>query len=1375
MSAEENINGSRRSSRIRKTSKDINCFYQLDNDVSEKITEKGIKINKTRRGSRKSKVPVFSDSVDNQINHISKDDPGPKLFPIFTTANVTVNEKVDSKHKFCKIDDDFDPKSKNTKNNSKTSSEKANSKRKFCKIDEDFDPKSKNLKNKANVTNGKQKRFKTRKSYPSSETLHNFEEIIVNKEDDAIISIQKAFNVDKSPEKICKLFPIFSVNTKLENGNVLHNLPFECSNKGSFDIENSMTSDFCNKNISIVDNESEFLATALIKNENNGSSIEENIKNNASGENINIVEQDKTLEAYANLKTNVGDVIETQEIVNNKMHGINISISKQVIENLSCDKSLKLNDQNKIKLCVDNQTNVIKKEKTVNENLMKNNDIINEDGKFDTKDDEDMKKLNDGSNISVSAENRIASQTIFKNDEDCNNDDVMNKEILLTDNSISIGDKVKSNRKKKKNKGNILNLKNNLFSGTSEDMIESINDFRRVTRSSTGSIKVKGNNEQNDTAVDEASKISIDIKEPSSLKQKGKHKSKSLFQIRKDHIKLKADQNTRLNQEKTKNTMKLFPLFTKSHCTVDNKHSINETNSKKLVQSDLTNNKVSEKPTTKRLKVSKKLKVLNDTTNEIEVIENNSSSDSIKDVTHEANEPIPCKKVDVRKSSLKTGAEKSCGEIKRIVNYPPSKFTDALLSFPLHSHSNFSATSQIIVDNIRPEFSEEYQQPKWDKIVGLTNVKSFQTVNSPEICKTTSGTKNNTNKECGIENNCLLWTEASNNSLFKESINKSCIEDLREWLDGWKYKFANSKRKPEKDEHFEYSSDSCDSDDGFSNSIIISGVPSSGKTSLVFSLANELGFKVLEVNASSSRNGRNITHQLKEALESYHVENIKVDVADEESTKTKDQNDFFAKQLKKVKHLENSEKTSTKEIKIQKKDISGFFQPGQNSAKKSQDPKQPKHSQVDKEKTIADSSHCKISSQTIILFDDIDVVFEEDEGLWSTIKGFLKISKKPVIFTVSRNLSVVKANLSSDIKVIHLLPMLNDTTVKSLKNHCIQHGRIPDSIDLPLLATLNANDARRSLLYSQFWTLPSSNKCDLEDMSESYSSSNDQSCAYDFLQSSVSFSSHILQDYVLQEPYNNCLNLISNQHSLGYDLLYSNLFSLFNIKNEMEIKQEWKTVTESQKMLETKEKSVLNLWQEACAVLEFKKKVLKAGTDSNSLFEMSSLLDSFSFCDSLKGHFCKSMEFLSLPERIDKWSSGLPMCNECDFFPFNHTVLELISTIQVLSLRESKKELFCDDLVRNGKRRLFLEHPFLNIDTLVQCKLKTFLEDMAFILPAAQFLNKNILNIDYFSTLKIICHSELLRQTQSNKRSKRFLHYFDSISLYFDISKIEIL
>ena len=51
------------------------------------------------------------------------------------------------------------------------------------------------------------------------------------------------------------------------------------------------------------------------------------------------------------------------------------------------------------------------------------------------------------------------------------------------------------------------------------------------------------------------------------------------------------------------------------------------------------------------------------------------------------------------------------------------------------------------------------------------------------------------------------------------------------------------------------------------------GPPGCGKTATIYALAEELGYNVLEVNASSKRNGKTVLSHLQEATQSHSLNN----------------------------------------------------------------------------------------------------------------------------------------------------------------------------------------------------------------------------------------------------------------------------------------------------------------------------------------------------------------------------------------------------------------------------------------------------------------------------------------------------------------------
>ena len=50
---------------------------------------------------------------------------------------------------------------------------------------------------------------------------------------------------------------------------------------------------------------------------------------------------------------------------------------------------------------------------------------------------------------------------------------------------------------------------------------------------------------------------------------------------------------------------------------------------------------------------------------------------------------------------------------------------------------------------------------------------------------------------------------------------------------------------------------------------------------------------------------------------------------------------------------------------------------------------------------VASGTSLNIQRESLILFDEIDVIFKEDHGFWSAILHFIKRSKKPIVMTTT--------------------------------------------------------------------------------------------------------------------------------------------------------------------------------------------------------------------------------------------------------------------------------------------------------------------------------------------------------------------------------------
>ena len=153
------------------------------------------------------------------------------------------------------------------------------------------------------------------------------------------------------------------------------------------------------------------------------------------------------------------------------------------------------------------------------------------------------------------------------------------------------------------------------------------------------------------------------------------------------------------------------------------------------------------------------------------------------------------------------------------------------------------------------------------------------------------------------------------------------------------------------------------------NSIVVSGPSGCGKTAAVYAVAKDLGFEVFEINASSRRSGKDVLEKVGDMTRNHLVQQHKAEPAaqlDDEST------------MQDIKSGKQGMMTSFFKMK-----------PGDGKKKPSTVPSdiKPKASQP------------KAQKQSLILLEEVDILFEEDKQFWTSLTQLMAQSKRPFIMT----------------------------------------------------------------------------------------------------------------------------------------------------------------------------------------------------------------------------------------------------------------------------------------------------------------------------------------------------------------------------------------
>ncbi|XP_019958449.2 ATPase family AAA domain-containing protein 5 [Paralichthys olivaceus] len=361
----------------------------------------------------------------------------------------------------------------------------------------------------------------------------------------------------------------------------------------------------------------------------------------------------------------------------------------------------------------------------------------------------------------------------------------------------------------------------------------------------------------------------------------------------------------------------------------------------------------------------------------------------------------------------------------------------------------------------------------------------------------------------------VLWTDKYQPQHSTDIIgNTASVRRLHSWLKEWKIRADRDERKKQKDKKQEEGSndsdwdcgevDSQDAEDMLCNSMLITGPTGVGKTAAVYACAQELGFKVFEVNASSQRSGRLILSQLREATQSHQVDSQGVNAHKPTyfnsygSSSSAGRPGSSPRKINSPRRVVSSPRKHPQSPRGAKKgalaptSLANFFKMGRPNNKEPLNVKKNEQTAASKKvgktsnevankhkdltvkspaaTTTKDNSEeqSKKTATSLILFEEVDVIFDEDSGFLAAIKTFMTTTKRPVILTTSD--PAFSTMFDSFFEEIHFKTpsLLNVSSYLQLL--CLAEDMRTDLSNISTLLRLNGCDIRQSLLQLQFWT-----------------------------------------------------------------------------------------------------------------------------------------------------------------------------------------------------------------------------------------------------------------------------------------------------------------
>ncbi|XP_008275780.1 ATPase family AAA domain-containing protein 5b [Stegastes partitus] len=444
----------------------------------------------------------------------------------------------------------------------------------------------------------------------------------------------------------------------------------------------------------------------------------------------------------------------------------------------------------------------------------------------------------------------------------------------------------------------------------------------------------------------------------------------------------------------------------------------------------------------------------------------------------------------------------------------------------------------------------------------------------------------------------VLWTDKYSPQDSSEVVgNSASVKRLHSWLKKWKLRAdRDERRKMEERKQVENSNDSWDcgdfqgeagAEDGAQeplwNTMLITGPSGVGKTASVYACAQELGFKVFEVNCSSQRSGRHVLSQLQEASQSHLVEmsgtdplkpayfhNYSTNSCTAKSETVPGKSTLHKNVISTQKNLASSRRkvkakpatlTLAHYFKMKAKADHLHFS-GMSPCEKP-DSQKLGDSSPDCDQIVLQN---KKTATSLILFEEVDVIFDDDVGFLAAIKTFMTTTKRPVILTTNDPRFKERFDCSLE-EIIFKTPSAVNVC-SHLQLVCLAEKVRLDLDDVCSLLKLSCGDVRRCLLQLQLWvnsggrrgshsgSFPKKTIC-VEDSNEGAKCSGSQLPPCKTNCSANMFGLHpVTPNYLLnllkcqawsEVDMNKLLNILSESWRRGVPLLYSNLELLLSV------------------------------------------------------------------------------------------------------------------------------------------------------------------------------------------------------------------------------------
>jgi DNA polymerase III delta prime subunit len=239
------------------------------------------------------------------------------------------------------------------------------------------------------------------------------------------------------------------------------------------------------------------------------------------------------------------------------------------------------------------------------------------------------------------------------------------------------------------------------------------------------------------------------------------------------------------------------------------------------------------------------------------------------------------------------------------------------------------------------------------------------------------------------------------------------------------------------------------------NAVVISGPSGCGKTAIVYGVAKELGFEIFEINSSSRRSGKEILERVGDMARNHLVHRSDNLGASEPLDED-------------IQHISDALSADLKSGR--QGTMNSFFKPKTNAnpTLKNNFLKASKKKDSSNEAAKSSKAPPKQQTQSLILLEEVDVLFEEDKQFWSTVMTLIAQSKRPIIMTCNDETLLPLQALDLH-AIVRLSPPASDVAIDYMLLVAAAEGHIIKRRAIKALYETRQFDLRAALTELDYW------------------------------------------------------------------------------------------------------------------------------------------------------------------------------------------------------------------------------------------------------------------------------------------------------------------